>query len=169
MKCMLWEVLKKRFVASIFGRTREGRKCSNQFCLYFKSFADSQTIVRPVNLLGASGGKSVVSSRQIFIWKMSLCQVYSFMPGVVIELTTSALQGLTERTPKCLERLGKSYSFCLWRKRSLFKVWCDFPFVWTNCQLHLQHPIYFIKTLLISPLSQIIIKSRPCQETVIND
>lgn len=93
----------------------------NQFCLYFKSFADSQTIVRPVNLAGASGRKSVVSSRQIFIWKMSLCQVYSFMPGVVIELTTSALKGLSERTAKCLERLGKSYSFYLWRKGASLK------------------------------------------------
>lgn len=102
---------------------------------------------------------------------MSSCQVYSFMPGVVIELTTSALQGLSERTAKCWDTSGKSYSItlpCGWTE----SLWSLMPlsFVQANCQVYLsQKPIYFIKTLLISPLSQIIIKCRPCPEMLIND
>lgn len=92
------------------------------------------------------------------------------MPGVVIELTTSALQGLSERTAKRWDRLGRSYSITLLvDDRATLKF--DVTFF---CQSKLSiipftAPIYYIKTLLISPLSQIIIKSRPCPEMVIND
>lgn len=80
------------------------------FCLCFKSFADSQTIAQPFNLVGAPGLKVSSQVDRYLSKKMPPCQVYSFMPGVVIELTTSALQGLSERTAKPWDRLGKSYS-----------------------------------------------------------
>lgn len=64
----------------------------NCFYLCFKSFAVSQTAGQPVNLPGASGLK-VSSQVDAYLSQMSLCHAYLFMPGVVIELTTSALAG----------------------------------------------------------------------------
>lgn len=59
--------------------------------LCFKSFTDSQMAAQPVNLVGASGLRVSSQVDRYLSKKMSSCQVYSFMPGVVIELTTSAL------------------------------------------------------------------------------